>query len=437
MNTAIDPLSCSWNHFSVRSTLSFSTRVAALAAWVKARTASGLMPFDRRLTGAPVPWTTLRERDGEQREGLNFVSSDYLGLATHPQVKQAAQSAIARFGTHSAGTGALAGTHGGADELCAGLSRMTLLPHVGLQPSGWAAGYGALRAILRPGDTVLIDEQAGSGLLEGARNSTHRVHRYRHLDIEHLQRWLQRLRAKDPHGLILVATPTLFPIDGAAVDLVALRQVCHTFDALLLIDVAHDLGCTGPDGTGEAGLQGLAGQFDLVVGSLAKTFASTGGFIATARADLGDYLRAYSPAHAFSAMLSPGQIAAASKAVQITRSAEGAARRTALQRASSALRAALSQHRHHISGAPGPIVQIVVGNTRIARLATRLCAEEGILLTLLEPPVVHSGACALRLQLMAGHEPALFPDVAQKIATVLADVTRSSTRAATRGATLG
>ena len=424
MNTTVDPLSSTWATFSVQTGQSLSARVAGFTAWIKARTDQGLLSFDRRLIGAPMPWATIRERNGEVHEGLNFVTSDYLGLSTHPQVKQAAQFAIGRFGTHSAGTAALAGTHTTAATLCEGLSRLVQLPHVALQPSGWMAGYGAIRALVRPGDIVLLDEQAGSGLREGALRSTPRVLRYHHLDIDHLQRCLQRLRARQTDDFILVATPSLFPTDGAAVDLAALRSVCRSFDAVMLVDMAHDLGCIGPDGTGEAGLQSVAGAFDVVVGSLAKTFASTGGFVASARTDLGDYLRAYSPTHTFSAALTPAQIASASAALQLVRSPEGAARRAALQRAAVALRAALSRHQIRLTGTPGPIVQIPIGSEAHGRHVARRCAESGLLVTLLETPLVPRGQCALRLQVMAGHEPALFPEVAHKLADIITHVVR-------------
>lgn len=430
MNSSVDPLSCTWAQFSAQSGLPLSARLAAFTAWLKARTENGLLSFDRRLVGAPSPWATVRERNGDLHEGLNFVSSDYLGLATHAQVKQAAQFAIHRYGTHSAGTAALAGTHDSALGLCEGLAHLVGLPDISLHPSGWMAGYGALRALVRAGDVVLLDEQAGNGLREGARHSTPRVQHYRHLDIDHLEHHLQRLRARKADDFILVATPSLFATDGATVDLAALRSVCRTYDAVTLVDMAHDLGCIGPGGTGEAGLQGVTGDFDIVIGSLAKTFASVGGFVATARADLGDYLRAYSPPRAFSSALSPAHLAAASAALHLVRSSEGAARRAALQRASVALRAALSQHHFTLAGAPGPIVQVPIGSERDGRRVAQLCAERGLLVTLLESPLVARNACALRLQIMAGHEPALLPDVARHIAESVALVGRDLSIAA-------
>lgn len=414
-----DPLAGSWSQFLRPSLGDWRTRAAALGRWLRARAERRLLPYDRRLVGAPVPWTTLRERGGRTTEGLNFATADYLGLSTHPLVQRAAVDAIGRHGTLGGGCAALAGHHDSAQALTEHLARLTGLPHASLTSSGWAAAFGALRALVRPGDGVLLDEQAGSGFLEGAAASTRHVHRYRHLDIEHLGRWLDRLRSGTPRRSLFVATPTLFPVDGASTDLPALVATCREHGATLLLDVSHDLGCIGPGGTGECGVQSVIGAADVVVGSLSKSFASTGGFVAVGNADAADYLRAYAPSHAFSSAPSPAQVAAASAAAALIAGTEGAARRAALRRVVLAFRAEFSRHGLALAGDPGPIITLPVAHESIARTAVRLCADRGFLLTLLEPPATPPGRAALRLQLMAGHEPALAPEVAAAVAAAL------------------
>ncbi len=398
-----------------------SARAAALSSWINQRSLQGLMPYDRRMLEAPKPFSALRERNGAVYEGLNFTASDYLGLSNHPLVKQAAAAALHRFGTHSAGSAALAGMNETSDMLARDLGRLLHLPHVALFPSGWMAGYGAMRALVRPGDVVLMDACVSSGIRSGASAASRRTFTFRHLDTDHARLYLRRLRAIDRNRPIFVATCTLFPIDGASADLASLHHLCEEYDACLIVDAAHDVGCIGPEGIGELELHALQGQVPVVIGSLSKSLASNGGFVAVRQPELCDYVRVGSPTHLFSSALAPAQVAAASQALAIVRSPEGAARRAALRRAVIALRAALVENGIEPGGNLGPVVVVPVGSEAVARHAVRLCSEQGVLLTSLETPLVSRGKSHLRLQLMAGHEPILMPEIAKKISNTIVE----------------
>lgn len=389
-----------------------SERVSGFAAWARARDAAGLAAAEVRLASGVDAWMEVQEADGRVREGLNFTSCDHLGLCGHRDVREAAVAALRQFGPHSAGPATTAGLHVLVEPLRAGLAEVTGLAHVTVLPSGWAAGYGALRALVTRDDVVLLDAHAGGALREGARAAGAALHAFRHTDLNHLSRRLGRLRATRPRALIVVATPALFPHDGATPDLVALRRLTREHSALLVVDVGQDLGCTGPGGRGELGLQGVEDAPDVIVGSLARTFASNGGFVATGGAELSRYVRQYAPGHAGSAALSPPQLAAAATALRIVRSAEGAARRAALQRAAITLRTALARPWLRPES-PGPILALTVPGENVAPVAAWLCGEEGVIVTPLEPPACVRGTSALRLHLMATHEPALLTDVAR------------------------
>lgn len=389
-----------------------SERVSGFAAWLRARDAAGLAATGARLASGVDAWMEVQEADGRVREGLNFTSCDHLGLCGHREVRETAAAALRQFGPHSAGPAATAGLHVLAEPVCSGLANLTGLAQINLLPSGWAAGYGTLRALVGRDDVVVLDAHVGGALREGARAAGAALLTYRHTDLEHLARRLRRLRANRPRALIVVATPTLFPNDGAAPDLNALRRLTREHAALLVVDVGQDLGCTGPGGRGELGLQDVEDPPDVVVGTLARTFASNGGFVATGRAELARYLRQYAPSHAGSAALSPPQLAAAATALRIVRSAEGAARRAALQRAAITLRTALARPWLRPES-PGPILALTVPGESVAPVAAWLCGEEGVIVTPLEPPASVRGTSALRLHLMATHEPALLTDVAR------------------------
>jgi len=380
------------------------------------RSVQNLLPYDRRMLEAPKPFAVVRERNGTVFEGLNFTSSDYLGLSAHPLVRQAAASAIHRLGTSSAGSAALTGLTDEADALAGSLGDLLHLPHVALFPSGWAAGHGAMRALADPRDAIVMDASISSGVRCGAACSTRRIHTFRHLDLDHARRCLRRLRSMDRDQSIFLITCGLFPSDGACADLSSLHQLCAEFGACLVVDASHDLACTGSEGAGEIEIQSLLGMVPVIIGSLSKTLAGSGGFVAVRSAELCDYIRARSPAYLFSSTISPSQVAAATQALAIVRSPEGAARRAALRRSVVILRAALARCGLEPGGGLGPIVSIPIGSETAARHAVRRCAEQGVLLNLLEYPVIPKGRSRLRLQIMTGHEAALMPEVAEKIA---------------------
>jgi 7-keto-8-aminopelargonate synthetase-like enzyme len=381
-------------------------KAAAFTEWFDDSVRGGGFAYSKRLTRAPGPDCPLRYADGKVYTGYNFSSQDYLGLATHPEVTQAACRAISRFGVHSAGSTALAGGMDCADELEAALAAHLGMPYVTLFPSGWAAGYGVTRGLVRANDHVIIDLLAHNCLQEGAAAATRNLHFFRHLDVQHARDKLSTIRANHADSGILLVTESLFAVDAGAPDLVALQAMCREFGALLLVDVSHDLGCSGPNGTGQLGLQGLHGGVDLVMGSFAKTFASNGGFVATHRRPVREYFRYHSPTNAFSTALAPAQIAVLLTALRIVRSSEGDRRRSGLLGAVHALRGGLAARQVEVLGQPAAIVPAMIGRDDVARLAAKLAAEAGVLANLFEHPVVARNAARLRLQVMSGHEPA-------------------------------
>ena len=420
MNPAApDPLAGSWRDFLTEPGADLAAKTAALTAWTDARVRFGGFPFALRLTGAPGPVVAIRGLDGTVQSGLNFSSHDYLGLASHPEITHAACVAIARYGVHSAGSAALAGTFECGEELEGLLAEHLAMPCITLHPSGWAAGYGAVRALVRATDHVVIDRLASNGLQEGAGAATPQVRRFRHLDCRHARKKLAAIRARDRANGILVITESLFAVDAGVPDLMGLQTLCREFGALLLVDVSHDLGCLGPGGTGLLGRQGLHGKADIVVGSFAKTFASNGGFVATHRRDVREYLRYFSPPHAFSSAPSPVQIAVVLAALRLVRSAEGDRRRSGLLAAANALRGGLAARGATVLGVAAPLVPVLVGREAVARVAVKLAAEAGVLMNLIEAPLVPRPAARLRLVVTSNHEPAACEAAAHQVADAI------------------
>ncbi|HEY1107423.1 MAG TPA: aminotransferase class I/II-fold pyridoxal phosphate-dependent enzyme, partial [Opitutaceae bacterium] len=392
-------------------------------AWIDARVAHGTFPFSKRLVRAPGPESALKYLDGTVRSGMNFSSQDYLGLAAHPEIARAACEAIGRYGLHSAGSTALAGTMDFADELEAIIAEHLRTPYVTLYPTGWAAGYGVSRGLVRSTDHVVIDALAHNCLQEGAAASTRNVHLFRHLDAEHAREKLANIRAKDPNNGILLITESLFSMDADTPNLAELQALCREFDALLMVDVAHDLGCMGPLGTGHIGLQDMLGKVDIVMGSFSKTFASNGGFVASHRREIREYFRYLSPSNTFSNALSPAQIATISAAFRIVRSAEGDTRRAKLLSAINALRDGLTARGTQVLGAPSPIVPVLIGRDDVARMATKIAGDAGVLANLVEYPAVSRNTARFRMQVMSAHESAACEAAAAKISDAISRAT--------------
>ena len=160
-------------------------------------------------------------------------------------------------------------------------------------------------------------------------------------------------------------------MDSDTPDIMALQELCHEYNATLMVDVAHDLGCLGEDGRGHIGMQNMLGKVDIVMGSFSKTFASNGGFVACPSRSVQQYLRYFSTPGTFSNALSPIQAAVALKAFEIVDSAEGRALRQSLMTNILALRDGLRDAGLEVYGDPSAIVAVKMGTEATARLVSR------------------------------------------------------------------
>jgi 7-keto-8-aminopelargonate synthetase-like enzyme len=396
-----------------------AAKAQAFHAWAANRVAHGVFPYAKRLGGRPGATAELTLLDGQRHAGLNFSSQEYLSLARHPRVCAAAQAAMERYGVHSAGSTALAGNVEEATALEAELGELLRMPEVLLFPTGWAAGFGAIKGLVRETDHVVMDQLAHNCLHEGARAATPNIHLHRHLDTDHVERLLKRVRQRDPHNGILLVTEGCFSMDADSPDLKRLQALAREHGALLMVDVAHDLGCMGPGGSGQIGLQRMLGEVDLVMGSFSKTFASNGGFVASHDRAIKEYLRFYAAPNTFSNALSPMQVAIVRACLAVIRSGEGQQRRDRLMHAILGLRGALTEQGITVLGHPSPIVPVLLGNDALARVACREMSRAGLLANLVEYPAVSLNSARLRMQVMADHTPALGQTAARIVADAL------------------
>ena len=379
------------------------TRVNNFFNWQDERRRNGVWPFSRAATTGPGATVSAEDDAGRKMQGVNFASQDYLSLAAHPDIKAAAIDAIETYGVHSAGSSALVGNSAGSLKLERRIGEFLNTEHVTLYPTGWGAGYGALRGLIRSTDHIVMDALAHTCLQEGANASTRNIYLHRHLDVEHCRHWLKKIRAKDTENAIMVVTEGLFSMDSDVPDIEALQALCREYSATLMVDVAHDLGALGPGGRGFIGAQNMLGKVDLVMGSFSKTFGSNGGFVATKSRQVKEYLRFFSPTTTFSNALSPVQAAIVCKAFDIVDSTEGDKLRDKMMGNVLNLRSSLNARGLDVYGEPSAIVCVKMGSEALARLMCKQLPEMGLLANLVEYPAVGKGAARFRMQVMANH----------------------------------
>jgi glycine C-acetyltransferase len=360
-------------------------------------------------TGQFYRWWQARNETGTWQysrttnSGINFASQDYLALGQHPLVHEASIQAIRDFGPHSAGSPAATGNTTISRQLETELAEFLDTPHIVLFPTGWAASFGTITGLVREYDYVVMDKHSHPSLEQGIRAATRNVVRFAHLDAESARQKLIDIRVKNSSAGILVVSEGLFSMYSDSPDLLRLQEVCHEFGATLLVNVAHDLGATGPGGKGQVGTQDLLGKIDLVIGSFSKSFASNGGFLATRSPAVKQYLQMYGNPHVFSNALSPVQVAVVLASLRIIRSEEGEQRRQSVLHVVNAMRSEFKKYGIAYMGHPSPLLPVPIGDESVSRIAHRALVAKNISAMNVEYPLVAVGESRFRLQAMASH----------------------------------
>ena len=418
-NGSIPPaaMAGSMRDFRVPAGADLLARTEGFFKWQDLRRKNGLWPFSRATEDGPGTTCRAQDDSGNKMRGVNFASQDYLSLSQHSGIKATAKETIERCGVHSAGSPALVGNTSHSVALERKIADFLKMEEVVLYPTGWAAGFGVIKGLVRSADHVVMDMLSHSCLQEGAHAATNNIHLFRHLDTEYCRNILTKIRSKDKENGILVVTEGLFSMDSDTPDIAALQSLCREFNATLVVDVAHDLGSLGDDGRGHIGIQNMLGKVDLVMGSFSKTFASNGGFVACKSRAVKEYLRFYSAPATFSNALSPVQAATILKAFEVVDSAEGREQREALMANILSLRHQLREAGLDYYGDPSAIVCVKMGTEGLARLVSKRLPELGLIANLVEFPAVPKGAARIRMQVMANHSEQNIADAVRVLKT--------------------
>jgi glycine C-acetyltransferase len=408
-------LTGSMRDFRVPGGADLERRVGNFFKWQNLRRQNGLWPFSRATDFGPRTEVLATDDRGINMEGVNFASQDYLSMSSNPAIKETALAAIERYGVHSAGSAALVGNTTHSVALERKIAEFLQMEDCLLYPTGWGAGYGVIRGLVRSSDHIVMDALAHTCLQEGANAATRNIYLFRHLDLAHCRRWLEKIRSTDTENGIMVVTEGLFSMDSDTPDIAAMQELCNEFNATLMVDVAHDLGALGPGGRGHIGAQNMLGKVDIVMGSFSKTFASNGGFVAVKERPVKEYLRFYSPTTTFSNAMSPVNAAIVLKAFEIIETEEGQVLRDELMANVLELRRQVREAGLDYYGDPSAIVAVKMGSEGLARLVSRELPELGLLANLVEYPAVGKGAARFRMQVMAKHTRQNVTDAVQRI----------------------
>lgn len=360
---------------------------------------TGMRRSLRTVQGAQGPRVRL-----EGREVLLLCSNNYLGLAAHPAVVEAAIEATARFG---AGTGASRLVCGGMEphaDLEERLAAFKGTQGALLFNTGYAANTGILQGLLGPDDVVFSDALNHASIIDGCRLSRARTVVYPHADAAALEALMAR-EAPQRKGRWLIVTDGVFSMDGDVAPLPALVRLKEKYDALLMVDDAHGTGVLGEEGRGSAEHLGCLDGIDLHMGTLGKALGSSGAYLAAERTVL-DILVNRSRPFIFSTNLPPSAAAAARAALQIVASQEGKELRASLRRNRELFVARLRQEGLDLLGSETQIVPVLTGEPAPTMAASTRLLEEGIFLQGIRPPTVPQGRCRLRATVMADHAPA-------------------------------
>jgi 8-amino-7-oxononanoate synthase len=331
------------------------------------------------------------------RRILNFASNDYLGLAVHPVVAEAAAQAARDFGAGSGASRLISGSlpphRGLEDALAAWKGTESALA----QGSGFASALGLIPALVGKDDIVILDRQVHACCVDGARLSGATLRICRHNDLDHLESLLTWARRQPGTPRILIITESVFSMDGDRAPLRHLVELKDRFGAWLMLDEAHAVGLFGANRTGCAEAEGVASRVEIQFGTLGKALGSCGGYVCGSRV-LTDYLVNRSRSLLFSTAPVPAAAAAAREAIRVVQSSEGAQRCAAVWER-------ITELTSRVPGLPGssPIIPVMVGGERAAVSRSRELLEQGCLVPSIRYPTVSRGRARLRISATASH----------------------------------
>jgi len=356
---------------------------------------------DARESGIYPYFIPLDENEGTEVtfQGRNVImcgSNNYLGLTTHPKVRQAALDATERYGTSCTGSRFLNGNMTLHEKLEAELAEWVGKESALVFSTGMQVNLGTISAVVGRGDIVILDKDDHASIVDGAFLSGGKIERYRHNDMDHLKRVLKSL--PEDKGKLMVVDG-LFSMEGDIAPLPELVPLCKQYGVRLMVDDAHAMGVLG-GGRGTAAHFGMTDDVDLIMSTFSKSFASLGGFIAGEH-DVIDYIKHHARSLIFSASIPPANAATALAALEVMR--EEPDRIERVNEIADKMREEYKKLGFNTGDSVTPVIPIVIGDDEMTFMTWKLLFENGVFVNPVISPAVAPGRQLLRTSYMATH----------------------------------
>jgi len=355
---------------------------------------AGLSIQIRTIGSAQGAWTIV---DGQKV--LNFCANNYLGLANHPRMRQAAIEAIGKYGVGPAAVRTIAGTMELHLELEERLAQFKGAEAAIVLQSGLSANQAVIPLLMGQGDLIISDELNHASIIDGVRLSKADRAVYRHCDMDDLKARLAEAQQKG-YQKILVVSDGVFSMDGDIAPLDRIVELCRPYHALIMVDDAHGEGVLGRGGRGIADHFNLQGQVDIEVGTLSKAFGVVGGYVAGPTL-IVDYLRQQARPFLFSSATTPADTAACLAAVQILERSTGLVDQ--LWENTRYFKGQMKELGFDIGRSQTPIVPVMLGEAPLAQQFSRRLFAAGVFAMALGYPTVPRGKARIRVIISAAH----------------------------------
>ncbi|MFN7731824.1 MAG: glycine C-acetyltransferase [Pirellula sp.] len=340
--------------------------------------------------------TMVKLSDG--RELLNLCANNYLGLAQHPSVRQAADEALDRWGYGMASVRFICGTQTIHKQLEDQLSRFLGKQDTILYNSCWDANGGLFETILGPEDAIISDELNHASIIDGIRLCKAQRLRYKNNSIDDLRAKLEEAKGA---RFRLIATDGVFSMDGTLADLASVCQLADEYDALVMVDDSHAVGFVGAQGRGTHEACGVLDRVDILTGTLGKALGGASGGYTSGNAELVELLRQRSRTYLFSNTIAPPVVAGAIRAIELlTASTE---LRDRLESNTRFFRSEMERLGLNILSGTHPIVPVMIGDAALAGRVAQAMLAEGVYVIGFSYPVVPQGKARIRTQVSAAH----------------------------------
>jgi glycine C-acetyltransferase len=332
------------------------------------------------------------------REVVNFCANNYLGLANHPEIVAAARAGLEKNGYGLSSVRFICGTQELHRDLEGTIAKFHGKDDAILYSSCFDANGGLFETLLGEDDAVISDELNHASIIDGVRLCKAKRFRYKHADLGDLERNLSEAKSA---RLRLIATDSVFSMDGDLAPLPAICDLAERYDAVVMIDESHGTGHIGPTGRGAAEQLGVLDRIDIITSTLGKTLGGAVGGFTTARQEIVDYLRQRSRPYLFSNSLTPSIAMAAKRAIEIVASSNEL--RDKLRENTKRLRSALESAGFAVKPGQSPILPVMIGDAALAAKLADGLLSRGIYVIAFSFPVVPQGQARIRIQVSAAH----------------------------------